>query len=176
MTKSGVNERKTVFLHALFKHRRIYAIGQSGQRDTNYGLACQLRYSSPSNGFVNSFSILVGPLVVREKRVDDLLHGVVVDQLVLGQLGPGDGVKVSDPVEVLLDVLAVVGDAGGRDDGVLEDLEADLAAEEVRHVALLPPLVDLGEERVDLGHAGVRLLLDLFHLDEINKALYEEHS
>ena len=60
--------------------------------------------------------------------------------------------------------LAVVGDAGGRDDGVLEQLEADLAAQVVGHLASLPPLVNLGEHGRHLGHPRVALLLHLLHL------------
>ena len=45
------------------------------------------------------------PLVLVEVGVDDLLHGVVADELVSGQLGPGDRVEVADLVQVLLDVL-----------------------------------------------------------------------
>ena len=39
--------------------------------------------------------------------------------------------------QVFLDVLPVVGDAGGRDDRVAQDLEADLTAEIVGNVPLL---------------------------------------
>ena len=56
-------------------------------------------------------SVVVRPLVLREEGVHHLLHGVVWDELVLRQLGPRDRVEMPDPVQVLLDVLAVVGDA-----------------------------------------------------------------
>lgn len=62
-----------------------------------------------NSGFLvdeSDFSVVVRPLVVVEVGVDDLLHGVVADELVGGQLGPGDRIEVSDAVEMLLDVLA----------------------------------------------------------------------
>ena len=52
----------------------------------------------------------MGPLVFAKIGVDDLLHGIVADELVCGQLSPGDRVEVADAVQVLFDVLAVVGD------------------------------------------------------------------
>ena len=94
---------------------------------------------------------------------------------------------MADPVQVLLDVLPVVGDAGRGDHGVAEQLKhdsdrctkrlqmlhsnqhyshlkADLPAEEIWDVPLLPPLVHLGEHGADLAHALVALNLDLLNL------------
>ena len=67
--------------------------------------------------------------------------------------------------------LAVVGDPGGRDDGVLEQLEADLAAQVVGHLSPLPPLVHLGEHGRHLGHPRVALLLHLLHLKRRKETL-----
>ena len=61
-----------------------------------------------------------------EVCVDDLLHGVVANELVGGELGPGDRVEVAHAVQVFLDVLAVVGDAYERDARPSELRLADL--------------------------------------------------
>lgn len=54
-------------------------------------------------------------------RVSKLIRAKYLLQI-LSSFVPGDRVEVPDPVEVLLDVLSVVRDAGRRDHGVAQDL------------------------------------------------------
>ena len=111
-------------------------------------------------------SVIVGPRVLRQVRVHDLLHGVVGDELIRRQLGPGDWVEVSDAVEVLLNVSAVVRDARRGDDGLAKDFKADAAAQDVGHVPLLTPLVHAGEQAGDLSHALIGLAFNLLNLEK----------
>ena len=70
--------------------------------------------------------------------------------------------------------LAVVGDAGGRDDRVLQQFEADLAAQVVGNLAPLPPLVHLGEHSGHFCHPRVALLFHLFNLKEKSINIYRD--
>ncbi|KAH9401235.1 Protein unc-80 [Tyrophagus putrescentiae] len=93
-------------------------------------------------------TIIIRPLILEEKVVDHLLHRQIRYQLVGGEAGSRHRVKVAHSLQVLLNVLAVVGDAAGGDHRVGHDLEADLPAEVVGHfaAAYLSPVVDLHEE------------------------------
>lgn len=63
-------------------------------------------------------------------------------------------------LQVLLDVLAVVGDATGRDARLPHQLKADLTTQVVGDVTLLPLLVHLREELVHVRHVLVVLSLN----------------
>lgn len=104
-----------------------------------------------------------GPAVLREEWINELFHGQVGDELFLGQGAPGDRVKVAHALQcavttgsesaqwlrvllpaltgphlqMLLDVLAVVGDAAGCDARLAHELKADLATQVVRDISLL---------------------------------------
>ena len=108
-------------------------------------------------------SVVLHPAVLRDERINDLFHGQVRDELFLGQGAPGDRVKVTHTLQcavttgsesaqclwvllpthvgphlqVLLDVLAVVGDATGCDARLPHELKADLATQVVGDVSLL---------------------------------------
>lgn len=108
-------------------------------------------------------SVVLHPAVLGDERINDLFHGQVGDELFLGQGAPGDRVKVAHALQcavttgsesaqwlwvllpaltgphlqVLLNVLAVVGDATGCDARLAHELKADLATQVVRDISLL---------------------------------------
>lgn len=82
--------------------------------------------------------IVQGPFVFLQICIHHLLHREVWDQLVLRQFHARHRIKVADALQMLLDVLALVRDARRRDHRLTEDLETDLAAQIVGHVAFLP--------------------------------------
>lgn len=89
--------------------------------------------------------ILQSPLVLGHESVNDLLHREIRDELLDRQWGSCDGVEVTDALQMLFDVFPLVSDAGWSDDGVLEDLEADFAADVVGDFAFSSAIIDFGE-------------------------------
>ncbi len=82
----------------------------------------------------------------------------------LGQFCSCDWVEMADSLQVFFNVLAIVGYPGRRYDGFLQDFEADLAAQKVRHVPFLSSLVDLRENAAHLSDMAVCIKFNLFHL------------
>lgn len=82
-------------------------------------------------------SIVLYPAVLRDESVNDFLHGQVGDELFLGQRAPGHRVKVAHTLQVLLNVLAVIGDTTGCNAGFPHQLKANLATQVVRDISLL---------------------------------------
>lgn len=55
---------------------------------------------------------------------------------------------------MLLNVFSLVGDATGRDDGLLKNLKANFAAQIVGHFSLLSTIVDFREQIVQLSRVA----------------------
>lgn len=66
---------------------------------------------------------------------------------------------MTDSLKMFLDVLALIGNSTWSDDRILEDLEADLAANIVRYFPFAPSVVDLVKHIVQFG--GVVFLKEI---------------
>lgn len=95
--------------------------------------------------------ILQSPLVLLHERVDHFLHAEIRNELIRRKRCSGDRVEMTDALQMLLDVLALVCDARRGDDGILQNLEGNLAANEVGNFALASPIVDFREQTIQFG-------------------------
>ena len=155
--------------------KRLYACvrerKRAKDRDKNYIICSPYFYNN--NNKNNSSKIrksplqsAVDPFVFVHEILDDLLHGQIGNELIYGELLTRDRIEATDAIQVLLDVVAIVGDARGRNDGLLHQLEADLAAQVVGYFAFAATRVVLVEETIELVHfaleVGVYVAEELF--------------
>lgn len=84
-----------------------------------------------------SASVMQGPFILLQESVDYFFHRQVRDQLILRQTHARDWVKVTDPLEMFLDVFSFVCNPTGRDHWLLQDLEANLATQIIGYLSFL---------------------------------------
>lgn len=95
--------------------------------------------------------VLQSPFVLLYKCVDDFFHRKVWDQLIYRERCPCHWIKVSDSLQMFFDVLSFICYSRWGDHRFLENLKADLSANEVWDFPLATTVVDLGKHVVQLG-------------------------
>jgi len=78
-----------------------------------------------------------GPFIILQEGVDYFFHCQVRNQLILRQTHSCDRIKMANPLEMLFDILPLVSDSTGRNHWLLQDLEANLAAQVVGYFSFL---------------------------------------
>lgn len=106
----------------------------------------------------------IDPFILTNEILNDLFHGQIGNELIDGELLPRDRIEPTDALQMLLDVVAIVRDATGRDNRIGHELEANLAAQKVRYLAFLATLIVLAKQPTQLLESLLKSTLDFEYL------------
>ena len=70
-------------------------------------------------------SIVMSPLIFQNEGIDNLFHGIIGDKLILGQFSSSNGVKMSNPLQMLFNILSIIRNSWWGNDRLLENLKTD---------------------------------------------------
>ena len=74
-------------------------------------------------------SIVMSPLIFQNEGIDNLFHGIIGDKLILGQFSSSNGVKMSNPLQMLFNILSIIRNSWWGNDRLLENLKTDFDTE-----------------------------------------------